>query len=143
MINNDPTFLSLSSNINQSLRSSSLSKSNNSLGVQVKQGNTTNWSIVSTDFIPVNENTYYNYSMDVSAKDVNQLHSKVIYFNSNKNETKSDFVFNGKDGSFEKRYSQSLSSPPGTKYIKLQMWIAPNPGLQSAYLIDNVKILSQ
>jgi hypothetical protein len=78
--------------------------------------------------------------MDVSAKDVNQLHSKVIYFNSNKNETKSDFVFGGKDGSFENKYSQILSSPPGTKYIKLQMWIAPNPRIHSSYLIDNVNV---
>ncbi len=43
----------------------------------------------------------YNLTLDVSAKDANQLHSKVIYYDSNKKEIDDDTVFDGRDGTFE------------------------------------------
>ena len=130
------------------------SSGNNSLKVDVKQGNATHWNVITTDFIPVaavnlstsfypqiaatekgdvyvvwvdksstsgdidigfrnsndsgmdfnkiinlnmGNNKYYRYSLNFSAKDVNQLHSKVFYYDSNKTEIKDDFIFGGKD----------------------------------------------
>ena len=86
------------------------------------KGNSTNWSIISTDFLPAKEDTYYNYSLDVSAKDVNQLHSKVIYYDSNKKEIGSDFIFTGRDGTFNNSIVNILNVPHNTKHIKFQMW---------------------
>jgi len=88
----------------------------------------------------VNDAASYNYTLDVLAKDVNQLHSKVYYYDSNKKEIKWDFVFAGRGGSFKQRYNEFIIPPIGTKYIKLQLWVAPNPKVQSSYLIDNVKL---
>jgi hypothetical protein len=115
---------------------------NNSLKVDVGHGNATNWSVISTDFIPVDENTYYNYSLDLSAKDVSVLHSKVLYYDSNKREIDSDIVYGGRDGTFEDSIRQSILPLTGTKYIKLQLLVHPNSrqGKTSMYWIDNVKL---
>ena len=114
---------------------------NNSLRVDVKPSNdTTKWNTISTDFIPVNENAHYNFSLYLSAKDVNQLHSKILYYDLNKTEIKSALIFGGRDGTFEGPYNKIDSSPNGTKYIKLQILSKSNPNMSSSYIIDNVKI---
>ena len=38
------------------------------------------WSVISTDFVPVTENTAYNITLGVSAKDVNQTTFKSLLF---------------------------------------------------------------
>jgi hypothetical protein len=113
---------------------------NSSLRVDIEQGNFTYWGTMSSDFIPLNEAAYYNYSLDVSAKDVIQLHSKVFYYDSNKKQIKSDFIFSGRDGSFEQHYKRFIIPPIGTRYIKLQMWVSPNPKMHSSYLLDNARL---
>jgi hypothetical protein len=114
---------------------------NNSLRVDIKPSNdTTKWNTISTDFIPVNESAHYNFSLYLSAKDVNQLHSKIIYFDLNKTAIKSDNIFDGRDGTFEAPYNKIDSSPIGTKYIKLQILSKSNPNMSSSYIIDNVNL---
>ena len=114
---------------------------NNSLRVDVKPSNdTTKWNTISTGFIPVNENAYYNASLHISAKDVIQLHSKINYFDSNKKEIKSVLISGGRSGTFEAPYNITDSSPNGTKYIKLQIASRSNPNMSSSYLIDNVNL---
>ena len=113
---------------------------NSSLRVDVRPFNTTNWNIISTDFIPVNENAHYNTSLYISAKDVIQLHSKILYFDSNKKEIKSAFISDGRNGTFLAPYNIVDSSPNGTKYIKLQVVSRSNPNMSSSYILDNVKI---
>ena len=98
------------------------------------------WSVVSTDFIPVKEGQFYNYGLEVSAKDVNQLHSKVIYYDLNKNEINSDFIFGGLDGTFQDKFSNSNLSPNGTKYAQIQLWIRPTFEKSAYYIIDNVEL---
>jgi hypothetical protein len=112
-----------------------------SLKVNIKQGNFSYWGIISTDFIPANDNINYNVSLDISAENVIQLHSKVFYFDSNKKEIKWDFIFGGQDGSFEQKYDKSLLSPPGTKYMRLQVWVSPNSETYSSYSLDNVRMV--
>jgi hypothetical protein len=115
---------------------------NNSLKVDLKEGNRTGWNTISTDFIPLNENAYYNASLYISAKDVKQLHSKIVYFDSNKKEIRgvTDYIFNGRDGSFEDAYSSSILPPKGAKYLKFQILeMADNPR-PSSYLLDKVRL---
>jgi glucose/arabinose dehydrogenase len=134
-INHNKDVLSISKETNKPLFG------NGSLRVDIKQGNdTTNWNTISTNFIPVNEKAYYNSSLDISAKDVNQLHSKIIYFDSNKKEIKSVFVSGGRNGTFKEMLNKIDSSPIGAKYMQLQTWVRSNPNMSSSYLIDNVKI---
>jgi hypothetical protein len=113
---------------------------NESLRVDIKQGNFSYWGTMSTDFIPISENTSYGVSMDVSSKDVNQLHSKVFYFNSSKQEIKNELIFSGSDGTFNNAFHNTTMSPSGAKYLKLQLWVAPNPKMNSTYLLDNLKL---
>ena len=104
---------------------------NNSLRVDIKSGNdTTKWNNISTDFIPVNENAHYNFSLYLSAKDVNQLHSKILYFDSNKTEIKSAIIFDGRDGTYEAPYNKIDSSPTGTKYMNLQILAKSHPKMK-------------
>jgi len=136
-INNDEDKLSVSLERNAPIAG------NGSLRVDVKPANSSNessWSVVTTDYIPINENKNYNYSLDVSAKEVNQLHSKVIYYDSNKKQIGAEFIFGGKDGIFKEKFKSSFLSPVKTKYAQLQMWVIPSVGINASYLVDNVKI---
>ena len=78
--------------------------------------------------------------MYISAKDVNQLHSKINYFDSNKKEIKSVLISGGSSGTFQAPYNIIGSSPNGTKYLQLQILSRSNPNMSSSYIIDNVKI---
>jgi len=136
-INNDEDKLSVSVERKEPI------EGNGSLRVDIKSVNSTNqssWSVVTTDFIPISENKNYNYSLDVSAKDVNQLHSKVIYYDLNKKQIGADFIFHGKDGAFKQNFEKSFLSPAKTKYAQFQMWVRPTVGINASYLVDNVKI---
>jgi glucose/arabinose dehydrogenase len=139
-INNDDDKLSVSMERKEPIAG------NGSLRVDIKPATSVNesvnssWSVVTTDYIPINENKNYNYSLDVSAKDVNQLHSKVIYYDLNKKQIGADFIFGGKDGIIEEKFDKSFLSPVKTKYAQFQMWVRPTVGINASYLVDNVKI---
>jgi hypothetical protein len=134
--------LSMSSEINGTRDSSKMDDGN--IEVKISKDNSSKWSIISTNLISgVRELQYYNYSLGISAKAVHQLHSKVVYFDSNKKELGTDFIFDGKDGTFEEKFSKTLLSPAGTKYIQINILVGPNPEMQSSYLVDNVNILPQ
>jgi len=133
-------FHSINNESSTSLKKSTSVFGNNSLRVDIKPANTTKWKTISTDFIPVNENADYDFSLYLSAKNVNQLHSKINYFDSSKTKIKSTFIFDGRNGTFEEHYNKVDSSPNGTKYMKLQILARANPNMSSSYLIDNVKI---
>ena len=109
----------------------------------VEEAVNSSWSVVSTDFIPADKNKDYEYSLNVSALDVNQLHSKVIYYNSSKKEIGSDFIFTGQDGTFSESFSNSFLPHIDTEYIKLQMLVRPALGKNSTYNVDNIKILEK
>jgi len=112
----------------------------NSLKVRINPANVNYWSVISTDFVPVMGATKYDYKLDVSAADVSQLHSKVYYYDSNKNEIKNDFISQGLDGNFQKELKNDFISPEKTEYVKIQLWVKSNPQKISNYLLDNVEI---
>ncbi len=132
-LNNNQDILSISGANN------SLSGKNN-LTVDIKQANFTQWGVISTDYIPVKGNIYYNYTLGISANNVDQLHSKVYYFDSNKTELGSNFVFGGRDGTFKESFTNSLLPAKGAKFIKLQIWVKPNANANSAYTLRDVKV---
>jgi len=118
---------------------------NGSLKVDVKPALSTaetnsSWSRISTDFISIKDGQSYNYNLQVSARDVNQLHSKVIYYDSNKNEINSDFIFGGRDGTFDNKYSNSFLAPNGTKYVQIQLWVRPTLEKSANYMVDSVEL---
>lgn len=101
-----------------------------------------NWKVLSSDYIPVMSDSYYNYTLDVSARDVNQLHSKVFYFSSNTTQIGSDFVSNGKDGTFDDLLSRVIKTPHGTALVKLQVWVQPNLEMDSYFIVNNATVYS-
>jgi hypothetical protein len=133
-VNNQKDILSTSLESNRSING------NNSLKVDIEKGNFSYSGTISSDLIPINDNAFYDYSLDVSAKDVNQLHSKVYYFDAEKKELKEEVGFDGRNGSFEQKFKKAISPPLGAKYINLQLWVSPNPKVNSSYLLDNVKL---
>jgi aldose sugar dehydrogenase len=111
------------------------------VGISVAKGSKENNTYVYLYFTQSgNDTILYNYALDVSARDVNQLHSKVLYYDSNKKEITEDFIFGGKDGTFKDKFSNTRIPPNGTQYIKLQMWVRPTVGKNASYLIDNLSI---
>ena len=46
---------------------------NASLRVDIRQGNESEWSTIDSDLLPINDRSYYNFSLEVSAKDVNNF----------------------------------------------------------------------
>ena len=129
-------------NRDEDLVSTSLQKSsgfsNTALRANIKQNNATDWKILSTDYIPVNYKKYYNFSLDVSAKDVKQLHAKVLYYDSEKRRMSSDMISEGRDGVFNDTFSSSIVPPLGARYVKYEILAIPNPTQSSSYLLDNL-----
>jgi len=98
------------------------------------------WSGITSDFIPISNDTYYNYRLDISAKDVDQLHSIVHYYDSNKTGVKEDILSGGEDGTFKKEFKNTFLSPIEAKYVKLELWLRASIGKPSSYLVDNIRI---
>jgi len=136
-----------SSWINEDNDTLSISSVNGSLRVDVKPASNVNetvapspWSVISTDFIPIKKGGVHDYSLSVSANNANRLHSKVIYYDLNKNETFWKFIFGGRNGTLNDQFSKSIFSPPETEYVKLQVLVRPSL-TPSFYVIDDVKIV--
>jgi glucose/arabinose dehydrogenase len=125
------------------------SSANAALKVDIRPASTvqesvnSSWSVISTDFIPVDFDVDYNVGMQVSAKDVNQLHSKVIYYDSSKKEIGWNFVFGGRDGLFQDEFTYYVLPQMETKYMKIQMWVRPTLDKNGSYILDNVKLESK
>jgi hypothetical protein len=115
---------------------------NASLRVDIKKGNTLNWNSISTGFLDIeNDSKSIEVGMDVSTKDVNQFHSKIIYYDENKTQIDSDFFIGGRDGTFKGNITNVHILPLDTKYIKVQMLTRPNPIKNSSYILDEVRVL--
>jgi hypothetical protein len=99
------------------------------------------WSNFYTTFIPVNNDTIYNYSLIVSAKDVNELHPIVYYYDSSKSEIERDFIYPPSNGTFKKEFSKTSISPSEAKYAKIQMMVRASFGKPSYYLIDDLSVV--
>jgi hypothetical protein len=109
---------------------------NTSLRIDVKETNATSWSVISTDFFPINDKAYYKFSSDISARGVNQLHSKVVYYDANKERINSQFMSEGRDGNFDDTVSHSVLPPLGSKYLRFEFLGLPKTA--GNYLIDDV-----
>jgi hypothetical protein len=106
-----------------------------------------NWNIISTDYIPVADSSYNNASFNIEARNVKQLHPKIIFYDENKdrianlnNDEIEKILSAGQDGDFKKRYTSSFLAPIGTKYIKLELFALSNPGNSSSYWLDDIKV---
>ncbi|HSA74420.1 MAG TPA: hypothetical protein VLD84_10755, partial [Nitrososphaeraceae archaeon] len=128
--------------LSTSIESRNAIDGNASLRVNVKEGNKTGWTTISTDYIPINENAYYNATLDISAKDVKQLHSKIFYYDVEKKLVREngDFIFEGKDGTFDDIFTSSVLPPIGAKYLKLQIITSAINEKSSEYILDNVRL---
>jgi hypothetical protein len=89
----------------------------------------------------IDKNKYFRYNLNFSAQDVFQLHSKAYYFDSEKREIKVDFIFAGRDGTFEDSVTNFLTIPSNTSFIKLQMWVRQNPMNDSSYILNSKRVL--
>lgn len=112
-----------------------------SLKVDTKPSDQVGWDIITTNFIPVSDEAYYNASLHLSAKDVLQLHSKIFFFDSQEKEFLGSphYVLDGKDGTFDETFSSIVVPPEGTKYIKIQVLAKSANPIQSSYTLDNVR----
>jgi hypothetical protein len=115
---------------------------NQSLRVDLKSGVKVGWNTLTTDLIPIANDTNYKASFDVSAKDVKQFHSKILYFDSKQQEIKrsDQYILDGKDGTFEDSFSSALLPPKGAKYLKYQILTRSANQIASYYILDNVNL---
>lgn len=140
-LNGNPGILSSSIERNEPI------SGNASLRVDIKPADINDervipsWSNFYTSFIPVNNDTIYNFSLSVSAKDVNKLHSIVYYYDSLKTQIERDFIFQPSNGTFKKEFSRTSISPSETKYAKIQMMVRASIGIPSYFLIDDLKVV--
>jgi hypothetical protein len=113
---------------------------NSSLRVNIGQGNFSEWSMISTDLFPIDDRSYYGFNLDISARNVDQLHSKIIFFNESRERISHDFVSHGRDGTFEDVYSASIVPPFGAKYLRFEILTRPAAADNTSYyLIDDMK----
>jgi hypothetical protein len=140
-INNDPDTLLISKETDEPISGNASLRVDVLPAATLEEAVNSSWSVISTDFIPANDYSYHKYSLEVSAKDVNQLHSKVFHYDLNKKELDWDFIFDARNGTFKGEFSKSILPELGTQYVKFQMWIRPNFEKHSSYLLDNIKIV--
>ncbi len=114
---------------------------NNSLKVDLKASDKPGSNRLATTFIPISDEAYYNATLDISAKDVKQLQSRILYYDANKEEMEQrDSIFEGKDGTFQDTFSSILLPPKEAKYLKYQILTKSANPRASSYLLDNVKL---
>jgi len=138
--NGENQFSYINSNyLNTSVDKKSIDRK--TLKVEIAQGNNSNWMVVSSDYIDFKDNNYYAFGISLSAKDVNQVHAKITYYDEDDNAIKTDFIFGGSDGTFDFTKKENiLLTPKETTKAKLQFWVRQNPNTTSYYWIDDVKI---
>jgi hypothetical protein len=110
-----------------------------SLRVNVRQGNESEWSTITTDHLPIDDRSLYKFSMNVSAQDVEQLHGRISYFDENKGKLGGDYITRGKDGTYEDVYLASIVPPMGAKYLRFEILIKPVTTGHTSYAIDDMK----
>jgi archaellin len=141
-ISEELNYYSSYGNNSISVESKSPISGTNSLRIDVKgDPNSNSWNVVSTDLTLINNTGKIRYQLSVSAIDVNSLHSKVIYYDSNGNEINTNYIFFGSGDRFNNTYAKSAEIPQGTKYISLQFWAKANSKGAGSYLVDEVKIV--
>jgi hypothetical protein len=115
---------------------------NYSLSVHTKPAQREGWNILSTDFIPIRDDRYYNASLRISANDVSQLHSRVLYFDSQKRVLSegTDYIFRTRDGTFRDNFASSILPPLDASYLKLQVLTLSDNPKPSSYAFDDVKL---
>ena len=114
---------------------------NKSLKVELESSDESGWDTISTNFIPISDDAYYNASLHLDARDVIQLHSKILYFDSKLEEFQDSqhYVLDGKDGTFNDTFRLYCGSAQGSKYIKIQVLAKSANLIPSSYILDNVK----
>lgn len=135
-INEDKDLISTSFEINEPLHG------NRSLNVQMQGSNKTGWNILSTDLIPIDGNAYYNATLEVSARDVNQLHSRIQYYDLNEKriEGTTHYVFEHKEGNFRDAFTSNILPPLEAKYLQFEVLTLSANAKPSSYIIDDVKL---
>jgi hypothetical protein len=111
-----------------------------SLRVDIPKSNRTDWDMVKSSFIPVDENVNLNYKFSIVPVDVNGLHGKVYYYDEKKNMIGVDYLFNENELTPNGKYNSSYLTPEGTQYIKVQFWFHPNPEKATYFLLDDVNV---
>jgi hypothetical protein len=112
---------------------------NESLKVDVRQGNESEWSTITTDQLPIHDKSYYTFSLNVSAKDVNQLHSRISYYDKEREKIGGDYISRGRDGTYHDIYSASIVPPLGAKYLRFEILIKPSTTDHTSYIIDDMR----
>ena len=112
---------------------------NASLRVDVAEGNQSEWSMITTDHLPINDKSYYNFTLAVSAKDVNQLYGRVTYYDKDGEKMGSEPISKKRDGTFNDLYSASIVPPSGAKYLRFEILIKPVTVEDTSYLIDDIR----
>ncbi|MDK2373316.1 MAG: hypothetical protein QI197_08075 [Candidatus Korarchaeota archaeon] len=112
-----------------------------SLLVTVSRGKGIPWKIISTDYLRVEPNRWYQVRAWVEGRDVVGLHGKIYYYDENKSYLGLDYLFLGRSGTFDWReFSVNVLTPQRTRYVKVQFWIRQNESSSSCYRIDDIRI---
>jgi len=135
-VNNDKDLVSTS------IFSDGAMEGNNSLKVNLAKSTKFGWSTISSRNIPINERSNYNASLEISAFDVKQLHSKILYLDSQRKvlSDEGDYIFEGKDGTFHGIFSASIVPPKDAKYLKFRILEKSENPKDAGYLVDDVKL---
>jgi hypothetical protein len=107
---------------------------------EIKKSDWENWGIVSSDLIPLGSDKYYRYAMKITTNDVNQFHSKIGYYDTDRKLMKDEFIFTGIDGNINKEFVGSIIPPVGTKYVAIEFLSIPDPETIGHYLVDFQKL---
>lgn len=113
---------------------------NTSLMVDVNPVNRTNWSILSTDLVPINDKRYYEFSMNVRANEVEKFHVRIQYYDINKKKIDTEIIHDSKSDSFDDKISSGLIPTKSSEFLKVEILVGANNHRVGTYLLDNLNL---
>ncbi len=97
--------------------------------------------LASSEKTDIEENTGYRYNFDLSAKNINKIDFKVIYYNDNNEAFDSKYIINNQKGDFEYiNFSKNIIAPPGARKINIQIISQNVQNTEGSFWIDNFNI---
>jgi hypothetical protein len=133
-INHDEDALNLSRELNNPI------SGNNSIRVDVNPVDRTSWSVLSTDYIPITDDSYYEFSMDIRGKNVDNFHVRAQYYDSNKTRIDREIIYDSSRDSFDDKFAASIIPPESTGFLRFEVLVAPDYSRHGNYIIDNANV---
>jgi hypothetical protein len=115
-----------------------------SLHVEVAQGSSGSWHVLTSEKHPIKPNSDVNSTITLWGSGTNGLHGKIIFYDDDGSELKDwQLIFTFPESNHTRVFEKHFVSPTNASFSVVQIWSKQNPERMSEYKIDDVQIVSK